>query len=147
MRTSTSQGSDAGGAPTERFFEVVKHLFADWEQLYPEWIPDEHTRPPMFRDDTELLEHRNGVLTAKELFGSLERVVNGSHTHASTSLSAPISTSGGTVSNVHAWKSSLTTATAKRGRGSLTHGELNKLAPQSGYMKIERGWFDSGTIS
>lgn len=72
-------------SPTERFFEVVKHLFADWEQLYPEWIPDEHTRPPMFRDDTELLEHRNGMLTAKELFSSLERVVN-VHTYPRVNL-------------------------------------------------------------
>ena len=72
-------------SPTERFFEVVKHLFADWEQLYPEWIPDEHTRPPMFRDGTELLEHRNGMLTAKELFSSLERVVN-VHTYPRVNL-------------------------------------------------------------
>ncbi len=61
-------------APTETCMQVIEHIFSDEEQLYPAWALDEHTRPPTFRDGSELMEHRKGVLASKHLFGRLERV-------------------------------------------------------------------------
>ena len=61
-------------APTQDCLQVIEHIFSEEEQLYPEWALDEHTRPPTFRDGSELLQHRKGVLASKHLFGGLERV-------------------------------------------------------------------------
>lgn len=61
-------------APTENCMQIIERIFSDQEQIYPAWVLDEHTRPPTFRDGSELLEHRKGVLASKHLFGSLERV-------------------------------------------------------------------------
>ncbi len=60
--------------PTENCMRIIEDIFFDQEQIYPKWVLDEHSRPPTFRDGTELLEHRKGVLASKHLFGSLERV-------------------------------------------------------------------------
>jgi len=73
-RTSTSLG-DAAGMPQRRIVSRSSSaFFSDHEKLYPDWAGDEHTRPPTFRDGSELLQHRKGVLASKHLFGSLERV-------------------------------------------------------------------------
>jgi len=61
-------------APTQDCMQVIEHIFSEEEQLYPPWVLDEHTRPPTFRDGSELLQHRKGVLASKHLFGGLERV-------------------------------------------------------------------------
>jgi hypothetical protein len=61
-------------APTQNCLKIIEQLFSDHEKLYPDWAGDEHTRPPTFRDGSELLQHRKGVLASKHLFGSLERV-------------------------------------------------------------------------
>ncbi|MUW13269.1 hypothetical protein GJ633_00360 [Halorubrum sp. CBA1125] len=61
-------------APTENCMQIIEHIFSDQEKIYPDWVLDEHTRPPTFRDGSELLQHRKGVLASKHLFGGLERV-------------------------------------------------------------------------
>jgi len=61
-------------APTQNCMQIIEHIFSDQDQIYPDWILDEHTRPPTFRDGSELMEHRKGVLASKHLFGTLERV-------------------------------------------------------------------------
>ena len=61
-------------APTQDCLQVIEHIFSEEEKLYPEWVLDEHTRPPTFRDGSELLQHRKGVLASRHLFNGLERV-------------------------------------------------------------------------
>ena len=61
-------------APTQDCMQIIEDIFSEEEQLFPSWVLDEHTRPPTFRDGSELLQHRKGVLASKHLFGSLERV-------------------------------------------------------------------------
>lgn len=61
-------------SPTENCMQIIEHVFSDEERLYPDWILDEHTGPPTFRDGNELMLHRKGVLASKYLFGGLERV-------------------------------------------------------------------------
>lgn len=61
-------------APTENCMQIIEHIFSEEKQLYPDWVLDEHTRPPTFRDGSELMQHRKGVLASKHLFGGLERV-------------------------------------------------------------------------
>lgn len=61
-------------APTQNALQVIEHIFDEEEKIYPNWILDEHERPPTFRDGNELLQHRKGVLAAKHLFGQLQRV-------------------------------------------------------------------------
>jgi len=61
--------------PTDDAFEIIEYLFHDEEDIHPEWVLDEHPGPPTFRDGSELMEHRKGVMAAQHLFGSLERVV------------------------------------------------------------------------
>lgn len=61
-------------APTQDCMQIIEHIFSEVEKLHPSWVLDEHTRPPTFRDGSELLEHRKGVLASKRLFGGLERV-------------------------------------------------------------------------
>lgn len=58
--------------PTDKSFQVIEHVFAEKEDLYPDWVHD-HTRPPTFRDGSELLEHRKGTMAARHLFSQLER--------------------------------------------------------------------------
>jgi len=60
--------------PTKNCLKIIEQIFPNQEQVYPDWALDEHTRPPTFRDGSELMEHRKGVLAAKHLFGRLERV-------------------------------------------------------------------------
>lgn len=62
--------------PTEDCLQIIEYIFKDEEQLYPDWILDEHPRPPTFRDGSELLEHRKGAMAAKHLFGNLERITS-----------------------------------------------------------------------
>lgn len=62
-------------APTENAMQIIENIFHDDDRLYPGWVLDEHSRPPTFRDGSELLEHRKGTIGAKHLFGGLERVV------------------------------------------------------------------------
>lgn len=62
-------------APTEDAFEIVEYALKDLDRLYPTWVLDEHPGPPTYRDGSELMQHRKGVMTARRLFGSLERVV------------------------------------------------------------------------
>lgn len=60
--------------PTQECMQIIEHIFSGEDLLYPEWVLDEHTRPPTFRDGNELMEHRKGVLAAKHLFNNLTRV-------------------------------------------------------------------------
>ena len=59
--------------PTAKSFKVVEHIFSDETDLYPGWLLDEHSRPPTFRDGSELLEHRKGAMAARHLFKRCER--------------------------------------------------------------------------
>jgi len=59
--------------PTVDSMKVIQHIFADETDLYPDWVLDEHKRPPTFRDGNELLEHRKGTMAARHLFTQLER--------------------------------------------------------------------------
>lgn len=61
-------------APTQNCLQIIEQIYTDQEKIYPEWVLDEHTRPPTFRDGSELMQHRKGVLAAKHLFGQLQRV-------------------------------------------------------------------------
>lgn len=60
--------------PTTTCMDVIEDLFSQMGQLHPEWVLDEHTRPPTFRDGPELMEHRKGVLAARHLLNSLEYI-------------------------------------------------------------------------
>ena len=54
--------------------QIIEHIFSEDERLYPAWVLDEHTRPPTFRDGSELMQHRKGVFASKHLSGGLERM-------------------------------------------------------------------------
>ncbi len=60
-------------APTEKCMQAIEHILSDMENLYPDWMLDEHPRPPTFRDGSELMEHRKGTMAAYNSFMSLER--------------------------------------------------------------------------
>ena len=62
--------------PTENCMQIIEDIFSDDEQLYPDWATEDHTRPPTFRDGSELLQHRKGVLASAYLFSQLERVTS-----------------------------------------------------------------------
>lgn len=60
--------------PTEKCFRLIKKVLYDVEGIYPTWTLEEHTGPPTFRDGSEHMTHRKGVLTARSAFGQLTRV-------------------------------------------------------------------------
>jgi len=62
--------------PTSNCMKVIEYIFDDQEQLYPGWVLNEHSGPPVFRDGSELLEHRKGVLASRRLFRELERITS-----------------------------------------------------------------------
>lgn len=60
--------------PTQEFFRVADNVFSDAEEIYPQWIEQEHTGPPAFRDGQELLEHRKGVMALDRSFDRIEQI-------------------------------------------------------------------------
>ena len=60
-------------SPTEKCMRIIEHIFSHSDNIYPKWALDEHTRPPTFRDGSELMEHRKGTMAAASVFSQLER--------------------------------------------------------------------------
>jgi hypothetical protein len=63
--------------PTRDGMQVIEHLFSHRDDIYPNWVHDNHTRPPTFRDGEELMEHRKGTMAARFTFKQLEEYVTG----------------------------------------------------------------------
>lgn len=77
IETRWVAGRPCKWAPTEKFIDVVRHVFRNDEDVYPTWIQHAHPGAPLFGDVTELLTHRKGVLATDSL---LDKAVSDSTT-------------------------------------------------------------------
>lgn len=63
--------------PTRDGMTVIEELFKHRDDIYPPWVTDQHSRPPIFRDGEELLEHRKGTMVARFTFLDVTGYVTG----------------------------------------------------------------------
>lgn len=52
--------------PTQRGMDVIEHVFSYYDDVWPSWVKEHHTGPPLFRDGPELMTHRKGVEVAHD---------------------------------------------------------------------------------
>lgn len=91
--------ADSGGAsiyiagqrckwlPTRDGMQVIEHLFCHLDDIYPDWVHGNHTRPPTFRDGEELMEHRKGTMAARFTFKQVKEYVTGASVYPQFSTS------------------------------------------------------------
>lgn len=62
--------------PTNNAMSIIEDIFADEKGVYAPWATDEHSNPPTYRDGSELMIHRKGVLAASKTFQQLEDFIH-----------------------------------------------------------------------
>lgn len=77
LETRWVAGRPCDWAPTEKYIDVVRHVFDGVEDVYPPWVQHAQPGAPLFGDQNELLTHRKGVLAANHL---LQQAVSGTRT-------------------------------------------------------------------
>lgn len=60
--------------PTKLCMRIIEQVFKYEDGLYPRWATQDHSRPPTFRDGSELMPHRKGVYVAAKAFGRYNAV-------------------------------------------------------------------------
>lgn len=69
-------GSRCEWIPTEKALSAIEHVYSHYvdHAMAASWATDAHSGPPIYRDGSELMPHRKGVLAAKEHFGDVTQV-------------------------------------------------------------------------
>jgi len=123
---------------------IINNIFVDTEGVYAPWATDEHSNPPTYRDGSELMVHRKGVLAASKTFQQLEQFTHSDIYPVVNLPQRPDIRLYGRPAEALAQVEVLTSHNDRdvwESKFKAWGGDtVRRLC---GYLKIEPGWFDS----